>query len=119
MQAALVHSDGMLTRNRNEPVAFVITGLALLGCADYVNGLMMLVEAFNVSQEGGMKIRFVLNERMCLGVFARVCEKLGLKQHAEEFRKHYEAETLDVPAIRTLIEALKIGLVKLEMGAAA
>ena len=119
LQAALVHSDGMLTRNRNEPVAYVITGMSLLAGQQLVNGLMMLVEAFNVNVEHGRSIRFVLNEKMCLKVFARVCEQVGLKQHASEFRTHFEADNTDVDAVTELIQALKVGLVRLEIEKAA
>ena len=117
--AALIHSDGMLTRSRTEPVAFLITGYALLTARQLVNGLMMLVEAFNIHVESGHQARFVLNDRMCLGAFARVCDKLGLKQHAEEFRKHQEAEAVDAAAVQALIEKMKVALVRLELGEAA
>ena len=117
--AALIHSDGMLTRNRNEPVAYLITGYALLAAKQLINGLMMLVECYNVKQDNDKSARFVLNERMCLRAFARVCEQVGLKSFASEFRRHEETEEFDAAEIRKLIERLKIGLVQLEMNQAA
>lgn len=117
--AALVHSDGMLTRDRNEPVAYLITGYALLAAKQLVNGLMMLVECYNIKKEYDKSARFVLNEPMCLRVFARVCGQVGLKQFADEFGQHAESEEIDSVAVTNLIERLKIGLVRLEMDQAA
>lgn len=117
--SALLHSEGMLARDRDEPVAYLITGYALLSANQIVNGMMMLVEAFNINVEKGSQARFVLNERMCLRAFASMCARIGLTQYAQAFERHMNADELDAQAVRELIEALKLGLVRYERSQAA
>lgn len=117
--SALLHSEGMLARDRNEPVAYLITGYALLSANEIVNGMMMLVEAFNINQTQGTTARFVLNERMCLRAFASMCTRIGLAPYARAFERHLDAETVDARAVHELIEVLKLGLVRYEQNQAA
>ena len=117
--AALVHADGMLTRSRTEPVAYLLTGYALLSARKLVDGLLMLVEAYNINVEQGKEARFVLNDRRCLSTLANTCEKLGLQQNAEGFRAQGQAEEVDVTVVQEMIQTMKIALVRLDMNQAA
>ncbi len=116
---ALVHSNEMLTINREEPVAYYTTGLALLGARQIGDGVLMLLEAFNVNDAAGSSVRFVLSTDELLRVLSIVCGKIGLEDHARVFNSLRGEETFNPEIVKALITSLKTGIVHAEMRGAA
>ena len=112
---ALLHAEGMLSTNRAEPVGYFVTGLTLLLAQQIIDGLLMLVEAFNVSIASGGSERFVLNHHVLLAKIANVLEQVNAGSYASALRDLADRDTLDTQSIQALIEMLKLSLVQLEM----
>ncbi len=114
---ALVHSNAMLTLDRSESVAYYTTGLALLMARQFGDGLLMLLEAYNINR-GGKPIRFMLNPRELLRIQAKMSEQVGLTEFAAALRSIGEEEVLDQDRVVALIERAKNGIIRAEMRAA-
>lgn len=112
---ALIHCNEMLTLDRSEPVAFYTTGLALLLARQTSDGMLMLLEAYDVNDEGRGSIRFLLNPGQVLAMLARICGRVGLKDHQRVFSALYEKGSHDVDVVKSLIGSLKTNLVMAEM----
>lgn len=115
---ALVHCNDMLTLDRNEPVAYYTTGLALLLARQVTDGMLMLLEAFDVNDAGDGSVRFLLNKRQILATLAKICGKVGLTDHQRVFSALYEKGSHDKPVVKSLIGTLKTNLVLAETDAA-
>jgi len=108
---ALLHCNAMLSLDREEPVAYYTTGLALLQAGQVSDGLLMLLEAFDVNEAGRDAVRFQLNVGSVVGVLANVCGRVGLADHQRAFA----ALHADAPhALKPLIAALRTNLVLAE-----
>ena len=116
---ALIHCDAMLTLNRKEPVAYYTTGLALLLARKIYDGMLMLLEAYNVNDDGGLSIRFILNPGQVIRSLARVCGQVGLKDHQKVFQALADSDKCDPKYVKPIIESLKTGIVFAELDAAA
>ncbi len=116
---ALVHSNEMLTINRNEPIAYYTTGLALLAARQIGDGVLMLLEAFNINDAAGSSVRFVLSPNELLRVLSIVCGKVGLNDHARVFQSLRAEDTFKPELVKALIASLKTGIVHAEMRGAA
>lgn len=114
---ALVHSNAMLTIDRAEPVAYYTTGLALLMARRFGDGLLMLLEAYNINRAGDRPIRFMLDPAELIRIQAKMCEKVGLKDFAASLRRLMDTEP-DPETIVALIERAKLGIIQAETRAA-
>lgn len=115
---ALVHCNDMLTLDRDEPVAYYTTGLALLLARQISDGMLMLLEAFDVNQAGSDSVRFQLNTRQILNSLAKICGKVGLTDHERVFSAIYQKGAHDAAVVKSLIGTLKTNLVLAGTGAA-
>lgn len=104
---ALLHCNEMLSLNPNEPVAYHATGLALLLARQTGDGLLMLLEAYNVNDEAESSARFILNPAQVLATLARICGQVGLEAHQRIFSAMYEKGSFDRMVVKSLIGALK------------
>lgn len=111
---ALVHCNDMLTLDRKEPVAYYTTGLALLLAKQISDGMLMLLEAFDVNEAGTDSIRFLLNTGQVLAALAKICGRVGLTDHQRVFSTLYEKGSHDAQVVKTLIRTLKTNLVLAE-----
>lgn len=111
---ALLHCNEMLSLNQNEPVAYHATGLALLLARQIGDGLLMLLEAYNVNDEADGVVRFILNPAQILATLARICGQVGLEAHQQIFSTMYERGSFDRSVVRSLIGALKTEIVMAE-----
>ncbi len=84
---AAVHGDAMLQLDRNEPVGYFITGLALIMVGHRPEGLVMLAEAGRVNERCGQQARFRLNLSFVLNKLHELFEKMKLPQQALLFKK--------------------------------
>lgn len=115
---ALAHCNHMFTLSRTEPVAYFTTGIALMMAGSIGDGLLMLLEAYDVNAAGGMSIRFVMNPHQLLQVLARLCGKAGLNDHQKMFATLAEKETINDDAVKALLRSLRTGIVLSEQQAA-
>ena len=104
---ALIHCNEMLTLDPNEPVAYHATGLALLLARQIGDGLLMLLEAYNVNDDARPAVRFILNPAQVLSTLARICGQVGLEAHQRLFTAMYQKGTFDRQVVRSLIDSLK------------
>ncbi|MEX0747327.1 MAG: glycosyltransferase family 2 protein [Rhodothermales bacterium] len=111
---ALIHCNGMLSLDQSEPVAFYTTGLALLMTRQAGDGMLMLLEAYNINEEKIGTIRFILNPAQMLFTLARICGQIGLKDHQRIFSALYEKGTFDTQVVKSLIGSLKTNIVLAE-----
>ncbi len=116
---ALVHSNQMLTINREEPIAYYTTGLALLAARQIGDGVLMLLEAFNINDAAGSSVRFVLSPDELLRVLSIICGKVGLGDHARVFQSLRAEDVYRPELVKALIASLKTGIVHAEMRGAA
>lgn len=112
---ALIHCNEMLSLDRTEPVAFYTTGLALLLAKKLGDGMLMLLEAYNINHEDSGSIRFLLNPAQIVLNLARFCGQIGLKDHQRTFSALYEKGSFDTQAVKSLIGSLKTNIVLAEM----
>ncbi|GIV61207.1 MAG: hypothetical protein KatS3mg044_0073 [Rhodothermaceae bacterium] len=117
--AALVHANEMLTIDRTEPIAYYTTGLALLAARSVGDGMLMLTEAYNLNEAGGLSIRFTLNPDELLRVLSVVCFKAGLQDHARAFQALREKKEYHARGVKALIASLQTGIVLAERQGAA
>ncbi|MEX1055229.1 MAG: glycosyltransferase family 2 protein [Rhodothermales bacterium] len=111
---ALVHCNSMLSLDQSEPIAFYTTGLALLMTRQAGDGMLMLLEAYNVNDEANGTIRFLLNPAQVLTTLARICGQIGLKDHQRIFSALHEKGTYDSQLVKSLIGSLKTNIVLAE-----
>jgi len=116
---ALVHCNQMLSIERFEPVAYYTTGLALLQAGKIGDGMLMLLEAYNVNHDGGISVRFILNPQYLVEVLASLCGRLQLNVQAAAFKKLNEEGNYDPELIKKMIASLKLNIVRAEMKSAA
>lgn len=115
---ALIHCNEMLSINPNEPVAYHATGLSLLMARKIGDGLLMLLEAYNVNDASKSSVRFILNPAQVLATLARICGQVGLAAHQRIFSSMYEKGTFDRDVVRSLITTLKTDIVLSEQDVA-
>lgn len=115
---ALVHCNEMFNLDKNEPIAYYTTGLALLLNGQAGDGMLMLLEAFDLNDQDRTAIRFLMNPLQLLNVLAKVCTRAGLQNHGVAFRKLYEQRDYNPKLVRKLVLTLKTGIVLSERNAA-
>lgn len=114
---ALVHCNSMLELNRTEPVAYQITGLALLQGHQFSDGLLMLLEALAMTT-ASQTARFVLNGAVLMKNLARLCNSAGLTRHAEAFTRLQNKDGFQASEAAEIIQSLKLGLVQTQRAVA-
>ena len=105
----------MLSLNRKEPIAYYTTGLGLLAAGKVSDGMLMLLGAYDASEEADEDVRFILNSNMLLKRLSLICGGIGLKRHAEGFAELSQLEQPSSAAAKDLISSLRVGLVEAEM----
>ena len=108
---ALIHCNEMLELDRTEPVAYHVTGMALLQAHQFSDGLLMLLEALSINTTG-MNARFVLNNSELMSTLARLCRGANLDRHAQAFEGLTVQDEFRPAEAAGLIHSLKLGLVR-------
>ena len=106
---ALVHANEMLTLKRNEPVAYYLSGIALLRAKNVQDGMLMLLQAFKINDAKKTPIRFVINPRVLINHVRMACRGIGLTGQASFFEQLLDQENLDINAARERISQLQDG----------
>jgi glycosyltransferase involved in cell wall biosynthesis len=115
---ALIHCNGMLSLNRDEPVAYQISGLAFLQAHQFSDGLLMLLEALAKTGDAA-NARFVLNAPALMRTLARICNDAGLDKHGEAFLALAANDEFHPDDASDLVQSLKLGLVQSQQRAVA
>ncbi len=108
---SLIHCNAMLDLDRTEPVAYQITGLALLQAHQFTDGLLMLLEALSMTN-GKQTGRFVLSGSALMQNLARLCTSAGLNRHGEAFTRLQNKDEFSADEAAEIIQSLKLGLVQ-------
>ncbi|RMH55102.1 MAG: glycosyltransferase family 2 protein [Bacteroidetes bacterium] len=112
---ALFHANAMLSIDRTEPIGFFTTGLALLLARQIGDGMLMLLEAYNMNEAHQHAARFALNPEVLLGLLARLCERLNLPRHAAAFHNLKAQPACEARTIKALIASLQTSIVSAEL----
>lgn len=112
---ALIHANHMLSIDRTEPIGFFTTGLALLLARQIGDGMLMLLEAYNMNERAQRSARFALNPGVLLDLLARLCERLNLTRHAAAFRSLQRQPACAATTIKALIASLQSNIVSIEL----
>ncbi len=115
---ALIHCNAMLSLNRDEPVAYQITGVAFLQAHQFADGLLMMLEALVKTGESP-NTRFVLNTPALMRTLAKICHEAGLDRHGEAFTDLALSDEFHADDAADLIQSLKLGLVQGQQRAVA
>ena len=114
MNATLVHCNEMLRINPNEPVGYYLTGVTLLKGGAVQEGMLMLLQAYNVNDNAENYIRFVINPRVLIEHLSRACKGVGMDSHAAVFDELIESETYDTEKVKKYIAHLQAAFVQAE-----
>lgn len=115
---ALNHCNEMFKIDQDEPIAYFSCGLSFIVGGDMGNGMLMLLEAFDVSERMNDKARFILNPFQLLQVLARACRQSGLQDHGKAFQAMYDKKKFNPKVVRAMVASLKTGIVLAEREAA-
>ena len=110
--SALVHCNEMLSINPKEPVAFYLAGVSLLRSQRVSDGMLMLLQAYNVSNEADCDIRFEINPPILVEHLKLAFRGIGLPDHAEYFDVLLESESLDEGRLGEYIAYLQAGFAR-------
>lgn len=114
MNATLVHCNEMLRINPNEPVGYYLTGVTLLKGGAVQEGMLMLLQAYNVNDNAENYIRFVINPRVLLEHLSRACKGVGMDSHGAIFDELIESEAYDTEKVKKYIAHLQSAFVQAE-----
>lgn len=112
--STLVHCNEMLRINPNEPVGYYLTGVTLLRNRSVQEGMLMLLQAYNVNDSADSHIRFVINPRVLIEHMSRACKGVGMNSHAEIFDDMLKEEEVDNEKVKEYISHLQSAFVNAE-----
>lgn len=119
MNTTLVHCNEMLRINPNEPVGYYLTGVTLLKGRAVQEGMLMLLQAYNVNDSTENHIRFVINPRVLLEHLSRACKGIGMDRHAKVFDELVNDENIDSEKVKEYISHLQSAFIQAEAELAA
>lgn len=108
IKSALVHCNEMLRINPKEPVGYYLTGVALMRSQFFKDGLLMLLQAYNVNGDTGQYIRFVINPQILLEHLCMACRSLNLTEHVKIFEKLLAEEDYASEKVKGYINTLQV-----------
>ena len=114
LDSTLIHCNEMLSINRNEPVGYYLTGVTLLRRRAIQEGMLMLLQAYNVNDDAGANIRFVINPPVLLEHLSRACKGVGMDHHAAIFDQLIEEGNYDSEKVKEYITHLQSAFIHAE-----
>lgn len=117
MATTLLHCNEMLRINPKEPVGYYLTGVGLLRSNAIHEGMLMLLQAYNINDNAGSNIRFVINPRVLLEHMQKACTAIGLQKHADVFGELLESGDFGSEKVKEYISKLQEGIVMAEANA--
>ena len=107
MNSALVHCNEMLRINPKEPVGYYLTGVSLMRSSFFKDGLLMLLQAYNVNNDADQFIRFVINPKILLDHLVIACRSLHLSEHVKIFEDLLKEEDFESEKVKGAIRMLQ------------
>jgi len=107
MNTALVHCNEMLRINPKEPVGYYLTGVSLMRSSFFKDGLLMLLQAYNVNNDADQFIRFVINPKILLEHLVIACRSLHLSEHVKIFEALLKEEDFESDKVKGAIQMLQ------------
>ncbi|MBX2819995.1 MAG: glycosyltransferase family 2 protein [Rhodothermaceae bacterium] len=114
MDSALVHCNEMLRINPKEPVGYYLTGVSLMRSSFFKDGLLMLLQAYNVNNDADQFIRFVINPKILLEHLIIACRSLHLSEHVKIFEDLLKEEDCESDKVKGAIRMLQVLLAQNE-----
>ena len=114
MNSALVHCNEMLRINPKEPVGYYLTGVSLLRSNYYKDGMLMLLQAYNVNQATNQFIRFAINPKILLEHLVIACRSLHLTEHVKMFEELLREADFESEKVKGSIKMLQSLLAQAE-----
>ncbi len=114
MPNTLIHCNEMLRINPKEPVGYYLTGVALLRSRSIQEGMLMLLQAYNVNDSADSHIRFVINPPVLIQHLARACRGVGMDEHAKIFDDMIASGDTDGEKVKSYIAHLQAAFVHAE-----
>lgn len=114
LDTTLIHCNEMLSINKNEPVGYYLTGVTLLRSRAIQEGMLMLLQAYNVNDGAGANIRFIINPKVLLEHLSRACKGVGMDSHAEIFEELIEEGIYDSEKVKEYITHLQSAFIQAE-----
>ncbi len=114
MPQTLIHCNEMLRINPKEPVGYYLTGVALLRSRSIQEGMLMLLQAYNVNDSADSHIRFVINPPVLIEHLARACRGVGMNEHAKIFDDMLASGDIDSEKVKEYIAHLQAAFVHAE-----
>ena len=84
---ALIYCNRMLTISRKEPIAYFVTGIAMIMNGEVKNGLLMLLESMEIAIKSENMIRFPLNISLLKENIVNAFVCVNLTSCAEQMKK--------------------------------
>ncbi|WP_397546087.1 glycosyltransferase [Rhodothermus marinus] len=85
---AMIHCDRMLTISRKEPVAYFVTGMAMILNKEIENGLLMLLESIEMTAKDNENVRFPVNFHILKESIINTFEALKLNSCVESMKRN-------------------------------
>ena len=114
LESTLIHCNEMLRINQNEPVGYYLTGVTLLRRRAVQEGMLMLLQAYNVNENADSHIRFVINPKVLLEHLSRACKGVGMDHHAEIFDDLIEEGKFESEKVKEYITHLQSAFIHAE-----
>ncbi len=114
LRSTLIHCNEMLRINPKEPVGYYLTGVTLLRNHSIQEGMLMLLQAYNVNESADSHIRFVINPRILIEHLSRACKGVGMNSHAEIFEELLEEGDFESEKVKEYIAHLQSAFVHAE-----
>ena len=108
LQSALVHCNEMLRINPNEPVGYYLTGVSLMRSKCFKDGMLMLLQAYNVNEGTEKYIRFVINPKILLEHLCLACRSLNLTEHVKVIEELLTEEDFGSAKVKSYINTLQV-----------
>ena len=115
LEMSLVHCNEMLRINPKEPVGYYLTGVSLLRGNHIQDGMLMLLQAYNVNEQADSFVRFVINPRILLEHLSIACRSLKLYEHAKVFDVLLAEEDYESPKVKECIKLLQTVMAKSDL----
>ena len=97
----------MLRINPKEPVGYYLTGVSLMRSSFFKDGLLMLLQAYNVNNDADQFIRFVINPKILLEHLVIACRSLHLSEHVKIFEDLLKEEDFESEKVKGAIRMLQ------------
>lgn len=109
-EKALVYCNNMFKITKQEPIAYFVTGVALIMQKQIENGLLMLIESFRVNNMTHYK-RFPLNVQALKSALINAFKHIGLHEWAHQLEYKAINSNEQIKEVEVWLEKIKTGII--------